>query len=206
MAKRKRTEAQIFAELRRKAKIEQGRLRAEYKKMGHRVRASARGRAIQQEIADISTTMEQTKFGYRPTEERKASARLAAEELYRRIGGGTRELRNEAKAQQQRQNRIFRNQLRVEARGGESAMFGGEAAKDYREKIFYMSTQSIWRGHSNEDRDKVIMEALGTDSLEEAYRMVLAQNKDALQEARENGDDPYEAFKAFVTAYRAERR
>ena len=41
------------------------------------------------------------------------------------------------------------------------------------EKIFYARTQKLWEGLPNAARNEAIMEALGVDSIEEAYRIVL---------------------------------
>jgi hypothetical protein len=43
-----------------------------------------------------------------------------------------------------------------------------------------MSTQSIWAGLPNQDRDAAIMKALGVSSLEEAYDIIIEGNADAI--------------------------
>ena len=86
---------------------------------------------------------------------------------------------------QERRDRLFRSQVRMEERGEESALFGGSVRSEHRERVFYMATQSIWAGEAPQDRDAAIMAALGADSLEEAHDMVLAENADALAAMRD---------------------
>lgn len=52
-------------------------------------------------------------------------------------------------------------------------------------KIFYRATQDIWRGApSKTDRNALIIEKLGAKNLEEAYKMVLKDQADAVKAAK----------------------
>lgn len=222
MAKRKRTEAQRMAELRRRGNQEISKLKEDLRRMRPSERQSSHADAYRQQILEMRDTINRTYLTgtHGGIKASKDQARAAAEKLRSQIGIGTRtsargrlRTEREAKARQERRNVVYRSQLRMESRGGTSAMFGGAAAEDYREKIFYMSTQHIWRGLAPEDRDKAILKALGTDSLEEAYQMVMAENEEALEAARDASradpyanEDPYAAMVGLVNVVRRRER
>lgn len=50
-------------------------------------------------------------------------------------------------------------------------------------KIFYRATQDIWQGKTG-DRNALIIEKLGAKNLEEAYKMVLKDQADAVKAAK----------------------
>lgn len=80
-----------------------------------------------------------------------------------------------------RSNYIFQQQIGTASRGGKTTLgkYGAEKTK-----IFYAATIRLWQGAPVQERNKRIMAALGTDSLAEAFDLVLRKNKEALQVAR----------------------
>lgn len=172
-----------YAAQRRRAKTELTNLAQVYNALSASDRAGARGQAIKQQQEKISELSQKTykRESLRGEEHSALEAREASnalESFLARAGG------QQAKA---RRDRIYRQQIRTEEAGGDSALFGGAAKKYHLERIFYISTQQIWADKPNEKRDKAIMDALGVSSLEEAYDLVILQNADALAKMKELG-------------------
>lgn len=191
MARKRDPQAAAYAALRRRGKRELRQLQTEYDQMSTTQQQGYEGRRIKQQQDAIRKSSSETYLG-RNADKGK---RLEAKEASQRLGSliGEKGQRGRAAAQNRR-NRIFREQIRSEERGEESAMFGGVAGKYHYERVFYMSTQSIWRGLSNEDRDAAIMRYFGVKDLETAYEMVLEQNSEVLARIHESYGDEYEAW------------
>lgn len=174
-------QAQSYSALRVRGRRESKRLEALLKSMSSEERTSAKGESVRQQQQTLEAAMAETKLGRNATQQKRLDAKRAAnkiESLVPKKGA-----RENKKSRQERENRIFREQIRSEeAFGTPSARFGGEAGEKHLERIFYMATQSIWRGKPNENRDEAIMKALGVTSLEEAYEKVLEENEEAQEE------------------------
>lgn len=136
--------------------------------------------AYHEAAADIRRYTSQLKIRGASQADRLAASH-AADRLEEIMGTGGRSTQTE------RENRWFREQLRQERRGDDSALFGGSASATAAEGVFYKATEGLWRGRYA-DRDEAIMEALGVDTLEEAYGIVLGQNQEALEVAAAGGD------------------
>lgn len=191
MARKRDPQAAAYAALRRRGKRELRQLQTEYDKMSTTQQQGYEGRRIKQQQDAIRKSSSDTYLGRNADKGRRLEAKEASQRLGSLIGEKGQRGR---KAAQERRNRIFREQVRSEERGEESAMFGGLAGRYHYERVFYMATESLWKGSSNEDRDAEIMRALGVNDLETAYDMVLAQNPEALARIREYFDDDYEAW------------
>jgi hypothetical protein len=177
---RRDPDAARYAAIRRRARQEVTRLESMFKRMSKADKAGYRGQEIKQTQRIIEGYSESTYLGRKASGETRQTAREAANALETMIG---RKGERGRKATQARRDRIFRSQIHLEeASGGaiSSARFGGSAGRYHYERIFYMSTQSIWAGLPNQDRDAAIMKALGVSSLEEAYDIIIEGNADAI--------------------------
>lgn len=83
-----------------------------------------------------------------------------------------------------RANRLFSQQINA-ARLEKASMFGRMGSEQV--SIFYAATRNIWQGRDPRKRNEYIMEALGTSSLEEAFRRVIRENRTALRVAAHRG-------------------
>lgn len=83
-----------------------------------------------------------------------------------------------AKTAVDRSNLMFKRQLNL-ARIGAPSTLGkhGEQAVT----IFYAATKKIWRGKNPAKRNELIMKALGAETIEEAYKLVLSKNVGAFR-------------------------
>lgn len=141
----------------------------------------ARAYAYLQYASEIRNRAAATRVGRSPSSIDLMAARHNAEELERMVGGSGRS------TAAQREDRFFKEQVRSERRGELSGLFGGDFEAAQAEGIFYAATQDIWSGRYA-DRDEAIKEALGVDTLEEAYNVVLRQNEEALRAALAGGN------------------
>lgn len=82
---------------------------------------------------------------------------------------------------QARKNQQFLTEMRLAGYGFDTSMLGGAAASKV--KVFWAATRSIWGGHPNADRAQLVMDALGTNSMEEAFHKVMNQQAGAYYEA-----------------------
>lgn len=148
-----------------------------------RLKSPIRGRKTkrQEEITrrknEIESLIASTYLGRRATADKTASASAAGEQLRKAISKAGERKR---KAAQRRANEIAWEQIGVERRGGESEIWGGALNQMRGEQIFWASTRDIWTGADPKDRLKVVMDALGTDSLEEAIDLVLSASSEAV--------------------------
>lgn len=78
----------------------------------------------------------------------------------------------------ERENRAFAEKLN-RAKHGEKTDISG--LDELSVQFFYVSTKRLWTGRRLSERNKAIMEYLGTNSLEEAYRVVMAKNREYIQ-------------------------
>lgn len=174
------SKSQKYAALRKRGQREISNLEKMFRSLDASEQTGQKGQRIREQQAWIREASEGTKLrGKRTPKERLHSAvsagRLEAL-IPERYGGRSR---------QDRENRMFRAQVRHEEEFGlPTSTYGGEAGEAHYERIFYMSTESIWSGKEPQERDQAIMDALGVDSLEEAYKLVIDANKDAVAEMR----------------------
>ena len=110
-----------------------------------------------------------------------AKSPVSETERKRAISKLARETRDAAykrpNAAQARKNKMFEREIRLSSSGARGA------AREAKVHIFYRATQRIWEGKPSSKRDELIMRALGVSDLEEAYRIVLLQQLDALRQA-----------------------
>ena len=196
--------AQQYAALRRRGRDEIKKLETMYKGLTQEEKAGYRGAEIRQQQSLIRETSKQTYLGRKQDRDRLQDAREAANALTSMIG---RKGERGRAAAQARRDRIFRTQIRVEEESGGSigGRFQGTAGKYHYERLFYMSTQSMWAGKANQDRDQAIMKSLGVSSLEEAYDIIIEGNAEAIAKMGELGltgdgwDFGYDAITAYIT-------
>lgn len=169
--------ASKLAALRRRGKAEIRRLGTDIRKAG---KGSARGRALQHQQDKIREVMADTYLGRVPPKEKRATASRAGDELSQLIG---RKGARGRKAAQERANRVAWQQVAVERRGGESALYGGRLGRMQGEQIFWAATRDIWMGTDPSKRLQTVMDALGVSSLEDALDMVLSENSEAITAA-----------------------
>jgi len=203
------TKAQQYAAARKRGIREQQRLEALFQSLDASEQTGSRGQRIREQQAWIREASEGSKLRGKRTPAERLQATLAANRLESLIPKkGSRE--NKA-SRQEREDRMFRSQIRHEEEYGmPTSTFGGEAGTGHYERIFYISTESFWSGKDPQDRDKAIMKELGVDSLEEAYRIVLEANEEAVEKMRElggggftkwtRGDSPDEIMAYIVNA------
>lgn len=203
MVRKRDPQAEAYAALRRRGKAEIKKLGQEFKGMTTEQQRGARGQAILQQQQRIEEVSRRTYLGRKATQQTRLEAREASNELQAYLG---RKGERGRKQQQARRDRIYRQQIRVEEAGGESgALFRGTAGRYHYERIFYMSTQAMWRGLSNQERDAAIIKKLGVSSLEEAYELVIGGNMDVIVQIAEAGvtggrydAEKYDIISAYV--------
>lgn len=169
--------------LRKRARRAVGALEREYKALTPQEQKTWRGKTLKEQQARLNQAIEQTKLGRQSGGQFKRDKVLAAQQAKNKINsmiGGPQTGGKQEELRQERRNRMYRSAIRAEESGGISSQFSGQAGQYHFERIFYMSTQSVWAGLPNEDRDQAIMKALGVKSLEEAYQIILQGNADAI--------------------------
>lgn len=189
------TQATRAAGLRKRANTRLAQLRGDYyaataaastaATLREREREERRAGSYLDEIADIQKLTQRSYVRGRDKAARAGVPR-ALDELERHLGapqrGGTR-----AQAQEQRRERAFASAIARVRHGETSSYFSDEENAAPLESIFYAATQDYWQGGPAADRDKLIMEGLGVDTLEEAYEIVLAKNARAVEAASDGG-------------------
>lgn len=174
------SKSQRYAALRKRGKREIANLDRLFRSLDASEQTGQKGQRILEQQAWIREASEETRLRGKRTPKERLQSAVAANRLEalipERYGGRSR---------QDREDRMFRSQIRHEEEYGlPTSAFGGEAGEAHYERIFYMSTESIWSGENPQDRDRAIMDALGVDSLEEAYKLVIDANQDAVAEMR----------------------
>ena len=168
MARQRRKSDETY-NVRRRAKRYVASLEREIAK----TQSAAGRRALRKYARNITRQMKRT---YRGSGYNVAKATQVLVELIARKTGMT---------GQSRANYVFRQQIGIASRGGKSSIGGGYMGQA-KTKIFYRATQRFWEGAPAKDRNKLIMAALGTDSLAEAFDMVMARQKLAVKAAQGN--------------------
>lgn len=202
----KRGRSYEIGELRKTARREVAALRKKLDSMTTAERAGRQGRSTERQILEIERANAGTYL--RGPNKRTPLEVEKNVNVLRSLTGAAGKSRRAT--QQARQNRIFYQQMRIDTKaaradnldaGIPSEYFGGVAGRLHYEKIFYMSTQDLWVGSDDpKERNQKIMDALGVDSLEEAYRIVLSENTDVIAkilEAIEDGQVYEDYFEEF---------
>ena len=129
-------------------------------------------RSVQEQVAKSYDTSRK-----QPNEDRRKQARESAAKAASRLDKMTAAPRA-AKTAVDRSNLMFKRQLNL-ARIGAPSILGkhGEQAVT----IFYAATKKIWRGKDPAKRNELIMKAMGAETIEEAYKLVLSKNVNAFR-------------------------
>lgn len=129
-------------------------------------------RSVQEQVVKSYDTSRK-----QPNEVRRQQVRESAAKAASRLDKMTAAPRA-AKTVVDRSNLMFKRQLNL-ARIGASSTLGkhGEQAVT----IFYAATKKIWRGKDPAKRNELIMKAMGAETIEEAYKLVLSKNVDAFR-------------------------
>lgn len=130
----------------------------------------------------LATVREQIARTYTPRKgahETRSALMDEAESSARELDRMTRGVRG-VRGRTGRANQLFSQQLNA-ARLERASMFGKMGGEQV--NIFYAATRNIWQGRDPRRRNEYIMKALGTSSLEEAFRKVIRENRTALRVA-----------------------
>ena len=95
-----------------------------------------------------------------------------------------------------RANQLFVQQIN-RARLEKPSTFGKYGAHEV--NVFYAATRRIWQGKDARKRNELIMKALGTTSMKEAFAYVLRQNRKALRESI-RGESARRSFLEGITS------
>lgn len=81
-----------------------------------------------------------------------------------------------------RKNTMFAHEINQASKGGVSSLSKEET------KIFYAATKNLWEGKDPRQRNEIIVQKMGVESLEEAWETVFANEyaQEALENARKN--------------------
>ena len=134
----------------------------------------------------LATVREQIARTYTPRKgapETRSALMDEAESSARELDRMTRGVRG-VRGRTGRANQLFSQQLNA-ARLERASMFGKMGSEQV--GIFYAATRNIWQGRDPRKRNEYIMKALGTSSLEEAFRKVIRENRTALRVAEHRG-------------------
>lgn len=170
MARAKRTSDEVY-NARRRAK----RLLARLEREDVSGMSTLQKRARADYIASVREQIVQSYQGTRQVQqvpEAQTRTKEAAERLDRMTTAP-----RKVKSRAARSNLIFQRQINLARSGAPSTL--GETGKES-VSVFYAATRRFWRGRDPKERNKLIMEGLGTSSLSEAYDRVLGANKKAL--------------------------
>lgn len=178
---RKRSDA--LAEKRRKIK----RTIASLRKSITRKMATSERKARRATIRTLERGLKNTYVGRVTNSELREEAFARAEENLNSLlqtSSIARKNRTGKKAEAQRTERLFKNEMR-QAGKSNSTIFGNGEMSRVKMKIFWRATQNIWQrpGIPPEKRLDAIKEAYGTNNLFEIFDKVMANNKKALEYA-----------------------
>lgn len=164
MARSKRASDEVY-NARRRAKRLLARMEREDVSGMSVVERRARADYMESVRAQIEQSYQGTRK-VREVESAKERAQGARKKLDRMTRGP-----RKVKSSKERSDVLFQRQVNL-ARIGAPSLFGahGDAAVS----VFYASTRRIWRGRDAKERNRLIMEALGVDSLEAAFDKVLS--------------------------------
>lgn len=171
MARAKRASDEVY-NARRRAKRLLSRLERDMQGQSRSERAATRAYIdkVRQEIQATYTPRKGSPAVRRAMLSEAASHAQQLDRMTRNVRGN-----NTASA---RTNQLFSRQLNA-ARLEKQSTLGKFGTQEV--SIFYAATRRIWQGKDARRRNELIMEALGTTSLREAFTQVLYQNREALR-------------------------
>lgn len=172
MARAKRASDEVY-NARRRAKRLLARMEREDVSSMSTVQRRARADYMESVRAQIEQSYQGTR-AVREVHSAQKRAKSASEQLDRMTSAP-----RKVKSSRERSDMLFQRQVNL-ARIGAPSLFGehGKAAVS----VFYASTRQIWRGRDSKDRNRLIMEALGVDNLQDAFDKVLIKNMRAVNE------------------------
>lgn len=99
----------------------------------------------------------------------------------------------------------FKSELNKASRGGVSLL--GEKGQ-LKVQMFYRATQNAWQGMPNNEREQAIKDALGVDSLEQAYNKVMntPEMREVLRDLTRDVKDTNALSEAYEQAERTPKR
>ena len=172
MARAKRASDEVY-NARRRAK----RLLARMEREGMSSMSIVERRARADYMESVRAQIEQSYQGTRKKREVE-QAKDRTQGARKKLDRMTRGFRK-IKSAKERSDELFRRQVNL-ARIGAPSLFGahGDAAVN----VFYAATREIWRGRDPKDRNRLIMDALGVDTLQAAFDKVLIENMQSVNE------------------------
>lgn len=152
--------------------------------------------AAKQQLTQLQAQLEQTYAGRR-TRTYSAKAISAGRSLSGERVGSIKEL--------QQGVYDFKNEMNKASRGKVS-MLGAQG--QLKTQMFYRATQNAWQGKPNAEREQAIKDALGVDTLEQAYTKVMntPEMREALRQITATVTDTNELSEAYEAAERAPKR
>lgn len=171
MARAKRKSDETY-NARRRAKRAAARIQRDMQGMSRSERAAA-----QSYLDTLNERINATYASKTGTRQQRAQSVERASQAAQQLDRATKGVRAQRSATA-RTNKLFEQQVN-RARLGEPSTLGRYGAAEV--DVFYAATRRIWQGKPAKDRNKLIMESLGTSSLREAFTSVLSQNMEALR-------------------------
>ena len=172
MARAKRASDERYNARRRAKRLLQRLEREDTSAMSRNERA-ARASYIQSIRDQIAETYQERKG----TRQSIAASADKAQQASKRLDRQTQPVREQPTARK-RANLLFERQINL-ARNQQPSTLGRYGAAEV--SVFYAATRLAWRGRDPKKRNEYIMQALGVDSLQDAFSQVLAQNRQAVR-------------------------
>ena len=181
------TEKQIRAEMRAaKAEHATGISAAKAARRGSKsgITQAARGAYTQSQL-EAGKTLKQLRAEQREKQEANAQSIRALREIASRpsVKRGVSKLARALSDRVEKKDRLFIKELNMASIGTASTLDRPDLTGKSQARIFWMSTQKIWRGDKPEERYEHIKQALGVRTVEEAFNIVMEQNERAIDSA-----------------------
>lgn len=172
MARAKRASDERYNARRRAKRLLQRLEREDTSAMSRNERA-ARASYIQSIRDQIAETYQERKG----TRQSIAASADRAQQASNRLDRQTKPVREQPTARK-RANLLFQRQMNL-ARNQQPSTLGRYGAAEV--SVFYAATRLAWRGRDPKRRNEYIMQALGVDSLQDAFAQVISQNRRAVR-------------------------
>lgn len=115
--------------------------------------------------------------------DRKSRAKLTSKsDAALRQARGILNTRAQARNASERTNALFAEKLKAAGSGKRTDVSGLDSVTS---QFFYVATRRLWASSPYDQRNEVIMRRMGVDSLEEAYRIVMRENRKQIAAYRE---------------------
>lgn len=152
--------------------------------------------AAKQQLTQLQAQLEQTYAGKR-TRTYSAKAISAGRSLRDERVGSIKELKQGVYDFKKEMNKASR---------GKVSMLGAQG--QLKTQMFYRATQNAWQGRPNTEREQAIKDALGVDTLEQAYTKVMntPEMREALRQITATVTDTNELSEAYEAAERTPKR